>query len=144
VVESGPRPEDFHASSKLRGFQSKLRQRRHCAGCQFGRSRLACLASVRTLPLRTLLEILFQFLSTLNVLGSINPIESMPRPGRCLTMLLVYCHQINVRGRLQPAESSLGSIRARDFPHSGCLLSTLAHSLVPQPFCCCRRRSPWQ
>lgn len=47
----------------------------------------------------SLSEISFQFLSTSNVLASVNPIEPMPRPDRCLTMAMVYCHQIDVRGR---------------------------------------------
>jgi hypothetical protein len=136
-----PSTRGLHASSKLLGFHSKLRQRRHCAGClnkvldwlKKGGS-----TSVPTLSLALMLEILFQFLSTLDVLGSINPIESMPRLDRCLTMLLVYCHQINVRGRPAGAVAHVTFLPPRLGLYSCAIFDSKSHSA------CCRRRSPWE
>lgn len=96
VEASDPRPEAFS-------------RRRNCLGFirNFANNGIARHASTR-FPIGlgkggqppcapVMLEILFQFLSTMDVLGSINLIESMPRLDRCLTMLLVYCHRINIR-----------------------------------------------
>jgi hypothetical protein len=91
----------------------------------------------------SLLEISFQFPSTLNVLGSVNPIEPMPRPDRCLMMAKVYSHQIDVRGRefCCPGSSRMHHVTA-GLLHLGLSLYSREVSETNSLSACCRRCSP--